>query len=145
MCDNDYSYDIYFRMAVIDEFLNGNDKIWDLYNRMQYIRCSSNGRIPKNMMNHQEEFKELIKNFQVNGFDFAQPILINKKGMIVDGAHRMACALYFDSPEVSVYTNSEYKDFIPNDYSKKWFEEHLKECIPYAEKEKQMVKGRYHV
>ena len=46
MKENDYSYDIYFRMSVIDDYLKGNEDIWDLYNRMQYTRCSRNPNIP---------------------------------------------------------------------------------------------------
>ena len=34
MKDNDFCFDIYFRMCVIDEYLKGNCYIWDLYDKM---------------------------------------------------------------------------------------------------------------
>lgn len=142
----DFSYDIFFRMAVIDEYLKGNDSIWDLYSRMQHIRCSRNDLIPRNMIDHKQEFIELIQIFKTYGFDFKQPILINRNGLIIDGAHRMACALYFQSPSISLYMDKSFTDFTPDDYSKKWFEENdLSECIPYAEKQKQFVRRRFDV
>ena len=39
MKNNDYSYDIYFRMAIIDEYLNGNLDVWKLYDKLQITRC----------------------------------------------------------------------------------------------------------
>lgn len=38
MKNNDYSYDIYFRMAIIDEYLNGNLDVWKLYDKLQITR-----------------------------------------------------------------------------------------------------------
>ena len=145
MVDCDYSYDIYFRMAVIDEYLNGRGEVWDLYSKMQQIRCGRNKQIPRNMIDHKQEFIELIQKFKLYGFDFDQPILVNKDGLIIDGAHRMACALYFQAPSISLYTDKNYENFTPEIYSREWFEENLKECIPYAEKQKEMIRRRYNV
>jgi hypothetical protein len=143
MRNEDFSYDIYFRMAVIDEYLKGNEAIWELYSLMQHTRCSKNKNIPRNMIDHKEEFIELINNFKENGFDFNNPILVNKDGLIIDGAHRMACALYFKAPEVSITTKEECLEFKPNDYKKTWFEQNnLSECIPYAEKQKRLTRRR---
>ena len=76
-----------------------------------------------------------------NGFDSESPLLVNKDYMVIDGAHRMACALYFNIDDVFIKTTDEYINFIPNEYTKKWFEENnLSECIPYAEKQKEKIK-----
>lgn len=143
MMDNDYSYDIYFRMAVIEKYLNNENDIWDLYNEMQYTRCNMIKNIPDYMKNNQNNFISLIKSIKHNGFDINKPILINNKGMIIDGAHRLACALFFDIPKVSIITNDEYYSFIPREYSKNWFiKNNLKDCIMYADFQKSKIKEK---
>ena len=144
MADCDYSYDIYFRMAVIEEYQKGNKKIWDLYQKMQQTRCNQNPVIPIYMINHKNEYCELIQSIEKEGYNYNYPILINKDYLIIDGAHRMACALYFNCPTISII--QEQKDIIPNEYTKEWFiNNHLSECIPYAEHQKRLVRSRYHV
>ena len=144
MRDIDYSYDVYFRMAVIDEYLKGNEAIWNLYNKVQYTRINQISKIPKEMLNHKYEFILLIKNVKDNGFNFDNPLLVNEQYMVIDGAHRMACALYFNIPEISIYTNKKYKKFIPNEYTKSWFVNNsLMECLPYAEKQKKKIKEEW--
>lgn len=141
MSIDDYSYDIYFRMAVIEEYLKGNDQVWQYYNKMQYKRVSMIPHIPRNMLDHRKEFIELISSFQQNGFDMNCPILVNKDYLIIDGAHRMACALFFNIPNVSITTNKKYYNFVPREYTKKWFVDNsLMECIEYAEKQKAKIK-----
>lgn len=137
MHDNDYSYDVYFRMAVIEEHLKQNRKIWDLYNKMQTIRVSEVKFIPKEMQDHKKEFIELINSISNNGYDFSQPIIINNDFYVIDGAHRIACSLFFGIPQVSVIIQEEYKNHIPKEYTKEWFlEHHLGECVCYAEEQK---------
>ena len=142
MKDNEYSYDIYFRMAVIDEYLKGNN-IWSLYNKLQKTRCSQIKLIPSEMRNNQNGFINLINSFKLNGYNFNYPILLNKDGLIIDGAHRMACSLYFNIPNVSVYTDKENYNHIPADYSKLWFEKNdLHECISLAETQRSKVREK---
>lgn len=143
MGNNDYSFDIYFRMAVIDNYLRGNEEIWKLYFEMQRIRCQKIKEVKEEMINHKTEFISLINNFKLYGYDFNYPILLNKDGLIIDGAHRMACSIYFDIPSISTYTNRETYDFVPADYSKKWFEDNnLYECIIFGEEEKKKYKEK---
>lgn len=143
MKENEYSFDIYYRMAVIDEYLKGNEKIWDLYNKLQQTRCSKIKEVPLEMIDHKKDFINLINAIKLYGYDFNYPILINKDGLIIDGAHRMACSLYFDVPMISIYTSEKYFDFIPADYSKKWFEENeLDECIILAETQRKKLKEK---
>lgn len=141
MRDNDYSYDIYFRMAVIEKYLNNENDIWNLYNKMQYTRCNMIKNIPDYMKNNRDNFIRLIKSIKHNGFNINKPILVNNEGMIIDGAHRLACALYFDISKVSIITNDEYYDFIPRDYSKDWFiKNNLEDCIIYGDYQKNKIK-----
>lgn len=143
MKDNEYSYDIYFRMAVIEEYLKGNVGIWDLYNKVQKIRCSQIKHIPLEMQNHKYEFIHLINSIKTYGYDYNYPILLNKDGLIIDGAHRMACSLFFDIPLISVCIDKSSLEHIPSDYSMKWFEKNnLSECILFAEKQQEKVRGK---
>lgn len=144
MLDNDFSYDIFFRMAVIEEYIKNNDEIWELYNKMQSIRASQIRQVPRYMIDHKDEFIKLINNFRQNGYDFEKPILINKNYLIIDGAHRMACALFFDVPEVAITFDENYYDFMPKEYSKKWFlDNNLQQCIEYAEKQRKKIYERW--
>ena len=147
MKDIDFSYDIYFRIAVIEEYFRKNDKIWDLYDLMQNKRISQFSYIPDEMRNHKDSFIKLIESVHKNGISNKYPILINEDYLVIDGAHRMACAIYFKIPYVYVYTNKEINKVIPEDYSKRWFEVNdLKDCIKYADKVKEKISmGRYNV
>lgn len=139
----DFSYDIYFRMAVIREYLNNNDKIWDLYSKMQFTRVNQISHIPRNMSDHKDEFITLINNFKNEGYNLDYPILVDRDLYIIDGAHRMACSLFFEISNIPIYTDSKFIDFIPNEYTKEWFLKNgLLECIGYAEREKEYIKKR---
>lgn len=142
MKDNDFSYDIYFRIAVVRNYLLNQNSLWDLYKKMQVTRKKQITQIPDNMIDHKDEFINLIHSFEINGFDKRFPLLINNKFDIIDGAHRMACALYFNIEEVYIYTNCEFYNFCPREYTKKWFlDNDLSEIIDYAEVEKSEVKN----
>ena len=141
MCNCDYSFDIFFRMAVIDEYLKGNNEIWLLYNKMQKIRCKKIAIIPKEMSEHKDAFISLINSFRAKGFDSKYPILVNKDCLIIDGAHRMACSLYFDIPLVTIIKKSDYNDYIPAKYSRDWFiNNDLSDCVTYGNKQYSKVK-----
>lgn len=147
MKDCDFSYDIYFRMAVIDNYLHDNKKnIWDLYNKMQLTRCGQIKEIPDNMRNHKDEFIELINNFKENGFSDKYPLSINKNYQVIDGAHRIACSLYFGIDDVYVVAPREFYDVEPRSYDKQWFIDNgLDEIINYAEEFRKIVRGKRNV
>ena len=63
-------------------------------------------------------FKHLILDIQENGFDISRPILVGKDMHIVDGAHRLACALYFNESVVPVKVN---KKLSASPYGISWF------------------------
>lgn len=141
MKDNDYSFDIYFRMAVIEGYMQSDEKIWELYSKMQRTRCSMIKEIPLEMIEHKNEFISLINDIKENGYNLDYPILVNKDGLIIDGAHRMACAVYFGIPRISIYTNDEFFDFIPADYSTDWFIANgLEQCIELGNVEKKKIR-----
>lgn len=63
-------------------------------------------------------FKSLIKNMQQNGFLVSRPILVDAEGHLVDGAHRLACALYFHVDFVSVKIVQKRAQV---EYGRDWF------------------------
>ena len=105
-------YDLIVRFMAIDSFLNAKKEGLDLYEKMQEKRGGSAFKNPLKV------FKLLIENIQNNGLDVAQPILVNKDLHIVDGAHRFACALYFNEKHVAVKIHKKL-DFSP--YGINWF------------------------
>ena len=84
MGEIDFCYDIYFRIAVIEEYFKGNNEIWELYNQMQKERVKQIKFIPTYMSNHQEEFIQLINSIKVNGLLKDYPLLVNKDYMIIE-------------------------------------------------------------
>lgn len=140
MQNNDYSYDIYFRMAVIEKYLQGDNSIWDLYLKMQSRRAKQIKYIPEYMIQNKDNFIKLIDSIKNNGYNKDYPLIVNKDYLIIDGAHRMACCLYFNINEVWIYLDHEYAEFVPSDYSKKWFEDNeLNDCIILADIQKKRV------
>ena len=144
MKDNYFSAHLMIRLLAIRNYFNENDYGWKLYNKMQNERVASNPLVPKYMADHEEQFKELIESMKQNSFDYNHPITINKDFMIVDGAHRLATALYFGLEKVPVtITKKSYYDKV-RDYSIDWFKEHnLNDCVEPALSEYTRIRKVY--
>jgi len=106
------SWDILLRYQTIDFALNNQNQNLENYKKMQKIRADKDTF---------EDFKELIINIKNEGFLNKYPIPISNKGTIVDGAHRLACALYFNIKEIPVNIVSNYGTI---KYTKQWFLNH---------------------
>jgi len=89
-------FDIIVRYNAINSYLNNDNVGIDLYERMQDIRGGSQYKNPW------KKFKILIENYKSAGYSADSHILVNNELHILDGAHRLACALYFQTPFVSV-------------------------------------------
>ena len=123
MKNNYFNAHIMIRMLAIDCYYNKNNFGWDWYNTMQKKRVNDNPLIPPEMANHEKEFKQLIKSFEENGFIESNPIVINKDFLFIDGAHRLALALYFGIKRITVTVDKNYYFLDSRDFSFKWFEE----------------------
>jgi hypothetical protein len=108
-------YDLVVRYMAISSFLNNDNIGISLYQKMQENRGGSAYENPWKI------FKDLIINIKDNGFDISQPILVNKEMHIVDGAHRLACALYFNEPFIPVKINKKLSHSL---YGISWFTSH---------------------
>ena len=95
---------------------------------MQRKRVAGNPIVPREKAENEEVFKKLIESIRKNGFDYNNPIIINRNFRIVDGAHRLVTALYFDIPYVSV-TMKDFTMDLGSDFSFKWFEQNGMEEI----------------
>jgi len=105
-------YDLIVRYMAIESFFNKNEKGRALYNKMQVNRRGSSFKNPWKV------FKELIVSVNNDGLDASFPILVNSDFYIVDGAHRLACALYFNEKYIAVKVN---KKLNPSPYGIDWF------------------------
>lgn len=131
MRENINSADIMIRILAIENYYQKNDYGFELYRRMQTKRVKQIREIPRFMEAHEEEFKQLIKSFEENGFKDECPLELNKNFEVFDGAHRLAAAIYFGIPKVSVKFSEKYyhKEY---DYSLEWFKENgLEDFVPY--------------
>ena len=124
MKDNFFNAQIMIRMIAIDCYYNKNDYGWDWYNEMQIKRVNDNPLIPKHMAYHEAEFKKLIQSFEKNGFLKDCPIVVNKDFLFIDGAHRLALALYFGIKRIPITIDKEYYNLETKDYSFDWFDKH---------------------
>ena len=106
-------YDLVIRYMGVSSFLNDDNLGVSLYQKMQKKRKGSVYKNPWRV------FQELIVSIRDNGYDFDQPILVNKDMHIIDGAHRLACALFFNEPFVTIQINKKL-NFSP--YAIDWFE-----------------------
>jgi len=105
-------YDLVVRYMAISSLLKSDNIGISLYQKMQENRGGSAYKNPWKM------FEDLIINIKDNGFDLSQPILVNKDMHIVDGAHRLACALYFNEPFIPVKINKKLSYSL---YGISWF------------------------
>jgi len=108
--------DILIRVAFIRELLSkSSNHMWrDIYYKMQEAR----GYIDSH---NSESFSSLIKSVGEKGMLLNQQISIDNKDMLVDGSHRLACALYFGVPMVGVCR--QHNIFKRRGYSLDWFKE----------------------
>ncbi|CAH0525708.1 hypothetical protein [Vibrio hippocampi] len=105
-------FDVIVRYLAIESYLEGNDKGWIIYNKMQEKRSSNKND------GSEIRFKNLIDSVNENGFDPYSLITTNHAGSMVDGSHRLACSLYFQRPMTSI----KYRKHGIVDYSYSWFE-----------------------
>jgi len=109
-------YDILVRFDAICKSQAKEEHAFDLYCKMDSIRvpCS-----PRELNGRVTEFVRIINSFSVNGYSLDNPVLVNKQMHLLDGSHRAACALYFNTPLTLVAAST------PNTptYGRDWFAE----------------------
>lgn len=82
-------HDIAVRMLAIEQYYGKNSIGFDLYSKMQE-RHFGYGTF------WMERFKKLVHSYETNEMEAHQPIDVDKNLRIIDGANRLALALYHD-------------------------------------------------
>jgi hypothetical protein len=82
-------YDLMIRYMAIESFILDSNCEFKLYNFMQEKRGTSEFKDPEKV------FKNLINSFKMIGFDLYSPIIVDKDMHVINGAHRLSCALFF--------------------------------------------------
>lgn len=141
MKDNYNCADILVRLLAIDCYYGKNSDGFKIYNEMQYKRVIKNPNVPNERAYNEKHFIELIKSFEKSKFNFQYPLQVNRDIEILDGAHRLALALYHHIDYVPIY----FSDCRLNrkiDYSLEWFKkEGMEKYIPQiVEKYNNLIK-----
>lgn len=110
-------YDILLRYVTIKEIIDGGDSLRSYYERMQRERSKA-GTYHADTYNY---LKELVVSIQSEGFNDRHPIILSEEGLLLDGAHRLALALYFEEETVSVVVRPIRKQV---QFGRQWFVEH---------------------
>ncbi|NMB97390.1 MAG: ParB N-terminal domain-containing protein, partial [Clostridiaceae bacterium] len=71
-----------------------NDYGFNIYKKMQNARGQT--------LHNVERFTELIKSIEKHGFCGESNILVDGNMQLIDGSHRLACALYFDAERIPI-------------------------------------------
>lgn len=122
-------YDIIVRLLAIENLRGLNDFGVNLYDKMQVSR-------EKHLRDHgikiksedlfktkKDTLKNLVKSFEANGFDVKKPLIVNSDYKLIDGSHRLACALFFNSKFIAL--KKTHKNRVP--YGLNWFENYFSE------------------
>lgn len=93
-----------------------------LYYKMQSKRAEYVKKITTiNVEDSVYNFIDLIEKVDKYGFDIKYPLEINQDFCLLDGAHRLALALYHKVPKIKIFFNDGL-NFTPN-YSLQWFKD----------------------
>lgn len=106
--DNFNQGNVLIKYHVIKNYYGDNDEeSWSLYDEMMHARVKSCQFVDDSYYDHKEEFVELIHSFENNGFMEEYPIMVNDNLDMLDGTHRLACALFFDIKQIPVIINGD--------------------------------------
>ena len=85
--------------------------------RAEYVKKITTINVENSVYN----FINLIEKVDKCGFDINYPLEINQNFCLLDGAHRLALALYHKIPKIKIFFNHAL-NFTPN-YSLQWFKD----------------------
>ncbi|MBR6013356.1 MAG: hypothetical protein IK062_06200 [Selenomonadaceae bacterium] len=113
-------YDIFVRYLAIEEYYGKNDFGFRLYKKMQDKRIAE-GYGEKAV----EKFIELIKSYEIRGYDKSSAVQVGCNLALWDGSHRIAMGLYNNLQNITIEIHQEptFYDFkidwfLKNDFSR---------------------------
>ncbi|MBX2965962.1 MAG: methyltransferase domain-containing protein [Cyclobacteriaceae bacterium] len=122
-------YSLIVRYLAIEHLQGKNSIGLNLYNRMQAARenyLKENGiaiRKEDRVDEKQNTLSPLIKSFSTKGFDKNFPIIVNTGFHLIDGSHRLACALYFNIDKVLIKRITQPEAYYGLDWFRNIFNE----------------------
>lgn len=84
------------RYLAIEQYYGENGYGYEIYRKSSNLLNSSSKVVAKRL----ENFIELIKNWEKNGYNRSKKVTILENGLIVDGSHRISLALYHNLEEI---------------------------------------------
>lgn len=121
-------YDVVVRLMAIEELRGGRQGGLALYIKMQESRniyLDSIGQPIKSedrFQNRRGALETLIDSFEQQGFDLSYPIEVTTDLKLIDGSHRLACTLYFQSNEICTRKSVGRQVNFGLDWFEKYFE-----------------------
>ncbi|MGN0350666.1 MAG: hypothetical protein ACI4ES_03360 [Roseburia sp.] len=108
--------DIVIKYLAIEQYFGRNDYGFELYKKLQGARQ----KIMKGVENSYSEtslevFRDLIQSVEKNGYQEDSEIVCDNRLFLMDGAHRMALALYFGIPKMKVKVIAKSVEILPFD------------------------------
>ncbi len=120
-------YDVVVRYMAIEDIEGTKNGGLGFYHKMQKARneylISAKTRIRKEDLNQNKQgvLTKLVESFRKEGYRSDIPISVNANLKLIDGSHRLACALYFKTKSVMVYKSGT----IEIDYGLYWFKRYF--------------------
>ena len=90
-----HEYSIEIRYLAIENFYGLSDDGYEIYLEVLEKDINRNTAVAR-----LEKFKKLIESYESSGYDEDKPIWVDKDGYLLDGAHRLALALFHKQNEV---------------------------------------------
>jgi hypothetical protein len=102
-------YDLFLRYLTVEAYESGRSEIDNAYAKMQTLRGKGQ---------YLRDTKGISDSIRNDGFLSRYPISISQDGYLLDGSHRLACALYHGVEEVPVDIQPTKRSV---DYGLQWF------------------------
>ena len=124
--------DIIVRLLAVENYYQMNEYGFGLYEKMQETRVRE-GYSDASV----KRFKALIESFERKGYDKKSEIIVDSKLRLIDGAHRLALAIYYKIPNVKIRIEKGTRDIR---FGMEWFQRYFcsEECRILEEKLKEI-------
>ena len=110
-------YDIIVRLLAVEDYYGLNDIGFGLYKKMQDLRVR-----PGYSSYAVKRYLELISSVENNGYIEDSEIIVDRNLRLLDGAHRIALAIYYKVLNVKIRILDREEEI---KYGMKWFSDHF--------------------
>lgn len=109
--------DIIVRLLAVENYYHMNEYGFELYEKMQETRVRE-GYSDASV----KRFKALIESFEQKGYDKKSEIIVDSNLRVIDGAHRLALAIYYKVPDIKIRIDKSIRDI---SYDIEWFQQYF--------------------